>query len=508
MMHVEPVRADDHSRPVGPAPAPEPCVMVIFGASGNLTRRKLIPALYQLEADGHLPECFRVVGFARSDRDDDEFRNQLRGGVVSFARHQPVDEAVWDRFVAGVEYHRGDYGDPAPYRALAERLRRMNETCSAGDNRLFYLATPPDLFTTIIGNLRESGLLHEPKGSPCSRVIIEKPFGHDLASARALNEFLTGTLDESQVYRIDHYLGKETVQNILVFRFGNAIFEPLWNRSHIDHVQITAAESIGVERRGSFYDEAGVLRDFVQNHLLELLALFAMEQPVSFQAHAIRDEKVKVLQALRPLMGQDIRSNVVTGQYRGYHEAQGVKPNSRTPTYAALKVMIDNWRWQGVPFYLRAGKNLTNRVTEVAIHFRRIPLCLFGDGEACRHLEPNVLTLRIQPEEGIRLRFACKSPGAGLEVSNVLMDFGYAKAFGREPLDAYERLLTDAMRGDAALFARRDAVEYAWAFITPILEALEDPAAPPPSVYEPGTAGPRDADALIGRDGRSWDPLA
>lgn len=481
--------------------------MVIFGASGDLTRRKLAPALYQLAADNQLPECFRIIGFARSKKSREEFRRELYEGITQFARNRPPDNSVWENFAPDIEYHQGDYDDLASFQALRERLQRMNETCSVGDNRLFYLATPPVLYQTILGNLGAAGLIHEPHKAPWSRVIVEKPFGRDLDSARNLSNFLARTIDETQVYRIDHYLGKETVQNILVFRFANAIFEPLWNRNHIDHVQIVAAESLGVERRGAFYEATGVLRDFVQNHLLEVMALCAMEPPVSFQADPIRDEKVKVLRSLKPLFGDGARRNVVLGQYDGYRAEKDIPPDSRTPTYAALKVMVDNWRWQGVPFYLRTGKKLANHVTEVAIHFRSIPLCLFGEEKICRRLAPNVLTLRIQPEEGIRLQFGCKPPGDSLDVSNVLMDFGYAKAFGRQPSDAYERLLVDAMRGDATLFARRDAVEYAWAFMTPILEALENDLSLPMPIYESGAHGPQAAVELLARDGRMWDSL-
>jgi len=490
-----------------PVARPEPCAIVIFGASGDLTRRKLVPALYQLAADNQLPECFRIVGFARSKKSREAFRRELHEGISQFARNRPLDTSVWENFATVIEYHQGNYDDLTAFESLRERLQRMNETCSVGDNRLFYLATPPALYETILGNLGAAGLIHEPNKAPWSRVIIEKPFGRDLHSARSLNNSLAKTMDENQAYRIDHYLGKETVQNILVFRFANAIFEPLWNRNHIDHVQITAAESLGVEHRGAFYDQTGVVRDFVQNHLLEVMTLFAMEQPVSFQADDIRGEKVKVLRSLQPLLGDGVRRNVVLGQYDGYRAEKGIHPDSRTPTYAALKVMVDNWRWQGVPFFLRTGKRLANRVTEVAIHFRSIPLCLFGNDEICQRLEPNVLTLRIQPEEGIRLKFGCKTPGDTLDISNVLMDFGYAKAFSKQPPDAYERLLVDAMRGDATLFARRDAAEYAWAFLTPILAALENDKSLPIIEYEPGTQGPKEADALLVREGRLWDSL-
>jgi len=507
MIHVEPAEISEFPTSHEPRSIPESCIMIVFGASGDLTRRKLIPALYQLAVNGQLPKCFRIVGFARSKKDHEQFRRQLHEAVSELTADKPLDAATWEKFAACIDYHQGDYAELDSYIALSERLQSLNETCDVGRNHLFYLAVPPDLYTTVIGNLVEAGLFHKPTGTPWSRVIIEKPFGRDLASARALNEFLANSLHESQIYRIDHYLGKETVQNILVFRFGNAIFEPLWNRNHIDHVQITAAESIGVERRGSFYDRTGVLRDFVQNHLLEIMALCAMEQPVSFQADPVRDEKVKVLRSLQPLIGEEVCNNVVTAQYRGYLDSDGVKADSRTPTYAALKVMIDNWRWQGVPFYLRAGKSLAERVTEVSIHFRSVPLCLFGQEEVCQRLAPNVLTIRIQPDEGIRLKFCCKTPGENVDVSSVLMDFGYARAFNRTLPDAYELLLVDAMRGDATLFARRDAVEHAWTFITPIIEEIEGDSSSPVVVYEPGTQGPVEADLMLGRDGHSWDHL-
>jgi glucose-6-phosphate 1-dehydrogenase len=483
---------------------PAPCVLVIFGGSGDLTRRKLIPSLFQLHLHKQLPECFKIVGFARSDNSTGDYRYLLEGGMREYA--EPIaDSKQWESFAEKVEYLQGDYDEPEAYLLLKQRLRELNTDCSVGDNTLFYFATPPHLFETILGHLSESGLLRPQEAKGWSRIIVEKPFGHDYQSALELKSFVKERIAEKHVFRIDHYLGKETVQNILVTRFGNAIFEPLWNRNHIDHVQITAAETIGVGGRGGFYDQAGVLRDVVQNHLLEVLSLVSMEQPVSFQADAVRDEKVKVLRSLHPLFGDELAENLVVGQYDGYRAETGVAPDSRTPTYAALKVRIDNWRWQGVPFYLRAGKALAKRVTEVAIHFRQIPFCLFGQNEVCQRLEHNVLTLRIQPDEGIRLKFGCKTPGDNMAVSNVLMDFSYAKAFQSAPPEAYSRLLFDAMRGDQTLFSRGDAVEHAWAYINPLLDFVEH--VPEIELYEPGTEGPPSASQLLQRDGRAWDTL-
>ncbi len=502
---------------------PEPCVLVIFGASGDLTHRKLLPALFQVFRDGLLPECFRVIGFARSDLSREAFVDSLREGVERFggfgvddagANEDTSSAQMWRAFSEHIDYHQGEYEDADSYRRLRERLVQMNAACKTGssdkhtDNRMFYLATPPSLYMTILSNLKLSGLVRPVDDPGWSRVVVEKPFGRNLASAQALNDAVRSALDESQIYRIDHYLGKETVQNILVLRFANAIFEPLWNRNHIESVEITAAEELGVEKRGSFYDETGVIRDFVQNHLLEVLSLIAMEQPVAFQADAIRDEKVKVLRALRRLTGTEVDSHVICGQYEGFRQVKGVRPDSRTPTYVALRAHVDNWRWQGVPFYLRAGKAMSGRATEVSIRFRRVPFCLFGEGDVCERLSPNVLTLRIQPDEGVGLRFGCKTPGDALSVSNVLMDFGYAKAFGKKTPDAYQRLLVDVMRGDATLFSRSDAVEHAWRYITPVLERVENDPAWPVYFYEPGQDGPREANELLTRYGHHWTTLS
>jgi glucose-6-phosphate 1-dehydrogenase len=476
----------------------EPCALVLFGATGDLARRKLVPGLFNLMRGGHLPDGFRLIGVGRSVESLDEFRGMQEEAVRRHSR-TGFDEATWERFSRALDYVRGDLDDAATYEAIGKALE--------SGNRIFYMAVPPSSFASTLEHLHRHGLIHDPgRGRPWSRVMIEKPFGHDLASARELNRMAASFLDESQLYRIDHYLGKETVQNILVFRFGNSIFEPLWNRKYIDHVQITAAEELGMEGRGKFYDETGVLRDVVQNHLLEVLALCAMEPPVSFRADDQRDARIDVWRSLRPIVGDDALTETVRAQYTGYHDEPGIAADSRTPTYAALKLQIDNWRWQGVPFYLRAGKRLGRRVTEVAVHFQTVPLCLFGRDEVCQRLDANVLTLRIQPNDGIDLRFVAKSPGEDLAVENVEMDFTYAESFSRQPAEAYERLFLDCMRGDPSLFARRDGVERAWEFITPILEAWDADRRDLPR-YQPGSAGAPEADALIRRDRRRWRSL-
>ncbi len=506
------VRVEAQREPGDPllrARRPDPCTVVLFGVSGDLSKRKVVPALYNLALGRNLPAPLHLIGFSRSAADPALLRAQLQDSVSRFSRTRPLDAKVWESFAAGIDCVPGNIDDPAAYAALQAKLEEIESARPTGGNRLFYLATPPSAFPAILRNLSETGLI-PPRNSPETpwhRVVIEKPFGQDLPSARELNRLCAEVLHERQTFRIDHYLGKETVQNILLFRFGNALFEHLWNRTHVDHVQITAAESIGMEGRGSFYDQTGVLRDIVQNHLLQVLAVTAMDPPTTFQADDVRDAKVKVLRSLRPILSADLAKHVVPGQYRGYRSEPDVQPESRTPTYVALKVMIDNWRWQGVPFYLRAGKSLARRVTEVAIHFQSIPLCLFGRDDVCQKLEPNVLTLRLQPDEGISLTFAAKVPGEDLEAGTVTMDFSYARAFQKPLSDAYERLLLDCMRGDATLFARRDEIEHAWSFVTPILEAWSADATVP-FEYEPGSAGPQQAEPLLWRDGHRWRELA
>lgn len=493
---------------------PEPCTMVIFGASGDLARRKLVPALYSLARDHRLPAGFSVVGMARSPLGTEGFREQMREGTARYARH-PVEPALWDSFARGLFYVAGDPTDPEAYRRLRAECERLDRERGAEGRRVFYLAVPPSVVGPGVRNVEGAGLNRvRPPG--WVRVVIEKPFGRDLETARALNREILGVLAEDQVYRIDHYLGKETVQNLLVFRFANGIFEPIWNRRYVDHVQITVAEEVGVEGRGGYYEEAGALRDMVQNHLLQLLALVAMEPPIAFEAGAVRDEKVKVLRAIRPLAAPEIVTRAVRGQYgRGtiageavpaYREEAGVAPDSATETFAAVTFHLDTLRWADVPFYLRSGKRLPKRATEIAIQFRRVPHPLLGRASGAA-LEPNVLTLRIQPDEGISLTFGAKVPGPALTVRPVHMDFRYGSSFVGSAPTAYERLLLDCMLGDATLFIRGDEVEAAWAAVTPVLEAWEAEAPRDFPNYEAGTWGPKEADEMLAREGRRWRRL-
>jgi glucose-6-phosphate 1-dehydrogenase len=490
---------------------PSPCSVVIFGASGDLTKRKLIPALYNLAVSRLMPPGASVVGFARRPKTDDEFRSEQKESVAKFSRRKPLDEAVWNDFASGLFYCQGNYDDGAGYEKLKALLERIDRERGTRGNRLFYLSVPPSEFATIVTQLRETGLIAEVKpGKPFTRLVIEKPFGTDLESGNALDRTILSAFDERQVFRIDHYLGKETVQNLLVFRFANSIFEPLWSREHIDQVQITVAEDIGVEGRGSFYEEAGALRDVVQNHLLQVLSLVAMEAPVAFDADSVRDEKTKVVRALRPL--RDIEKLTVRGQYSkgtyagqpvpGYRDEETVSKTSRTETFVAIKAHVDNWRWGGVPFYLRAGKRLNKRVTEVSLHFKQVPHTLFVDAGA---VEPGVLSIRIQPDEGIALKFMSKVPGPVTTLRPVTMDFRYGTSFGDAGPEAYERLILESMLGDATLFARSDEVRAAWEWCTPLLNKWRELGEP--EQYPAGSWGPAGADALLHADGRHWRRL-
>ncbi|HTZ57795.1 MAG TPA: glucose-6-phosphate dehydrogenase [Acidobacteriaceae bacterium] len=489
---------------------PEPTIVVIFGASGDLTKRKLLPALFHLEQAALLPSEFAVVGVARRPLQD-EFPKDMREGILTFGGVKEGEKKL-DEFVRKVRYHAMNFDDPQGYGKLKSLLESIDKELGTSGNRLFYLATAPEYFADIIEQLGANGMAKPQKGKV--HIIIEKPFGHDLASARQLNDDVNRVFDEDQIFRIDHYLGKETVQNILVFRFANGIFEPVWNRNYVDHVQITAAEDIGIEGRGPFYEKAGALRDVVQNHVMELLSFVAMEPPVSFQAEAMRREKFKVWHSIQPIHLMDsIRGQygpgLVNGQpVKGYRQEDRVDPNSSTETYAALKIGIENWRWAGVPFYLRAGKRLAKRVTEITIQFKQPPQLLFNNQSgACRELQPNLIAMRIQPDEGISLRFGAKVPSPNMEVCPVNMNFSYAEAFGKSSANGYERLLLDAMLGDATLFAHRDGVEATWSLLTPILEqwASNKPKGFPN--YASGTWGPESADELLARDGRAWHKL-
>ena len=492
--------------------------MVICGATGDLTERKLAPALYNLMLGGFLPPEFTVVGFARRDLTEEQFRDHLRSGIEHFSRNKPVKPAIWESFSQAIEYHRGEFDDPQAWAALRTRLDRIDRDRGTSGNRLFYLAVPPTMYPEIVCQLGEAGMARDGEGRSggrrgWTRLIIEKPFGSDLESAQRLNRELQSVFDEDQIYRIDHYLGKETVQNLAVFRFGNGLFEPIWNRRYIESVQITVAETVGIEGRGEFYDQTGALRDIVQNHVLQLLTMFAMEPPVEFRAADLRDEKLKVLRGVKPMPAEDVEQLTIRGQYvsgwveghkvAAYRDEPEVAPDSDTETYVALKLGIDSWRWAGIPFYLRTGKALATRVTEISVQFKRAPLALFARA-GTPEIEPNILAIRVQPDEGILLRFGAKVPGQGLQIRSVNMDFRYGSSFAVDSPDAYETLILDCMVGDASLFTRGDEVERAWEILDPILGAWRAGRGGPVHYYGAGTWGPPAADELLERDGRSW----
>ncbi|MEP0547716.1 MAG: glucose-6-phosphate dehydrogenase [Rhodothermales bacterium] len=494
---------------------PDTVQLVLFGAAGDLAHRKLLPALYDLYREGYLPEHLAIVGVDRREMDDDAFRAFATDAAETLGRFFPksADAESWSAFAERLAYVQGDVTVPETYDALTQRLDALAGGNGQEPERVFYLAVAPFLVEPIAEGLAHARLLRDEKRT---RLVVEKPFGHDLASARALDKTLLKAADECQIYRIDHYLGKETVQNLLAFRFANALFEPIWDRRYIDHVQITVAETVGVEHRGGYYERAGALRDMMQNHLLQLLCLVAMEPPVAFRADEVRDKKVDVLRAVRPIPAEHVHDVAVRGQYgRGYIEGEevpayrtepGVDPHSITETYAALKLDVDNWRWHGVPFYLRTGKRMPRRVSEISVQFRPVPHRAFPAG-ADEAWQPNRLILRIQPDEGIVLRFQAKRPGPSMLLRPVSMRFDYDETFGAAPPDAYETLLLDAVRGDATLFMRSDQVETAWAVVAPVLEAWKGAPSEFPN-YMSGTWGPAAADRLLAHEGRAWiEPL-
>ena len=491
-----PVDAPDRKgRPAGP------CLMVIFGASGDLTKRKLIPALYNLLRGGYLPENFAVVGFAFDALTTGQFRDEI-SRAASELSEAPIEPESWSRFVERLYYIQGDCNDADAYSRLRDLLAETDRRHNLGGNYLYYLAVTPALFASIIDHLGKAQLVDEENGG-WRRVVIEKPFGHDLRSAIELNHHITKILKEDQIYRIDHYLGKETVQNMLIFRFSNGIFEPIWNRRYIDHVQITVAETVGVERRGAYYDNAGALRDMVPNHLFQLVSLVGMEPPISFAARSVRDEKAKVLHAIQPLDPDECLNCAAPGQYEGYRNEPNVRPDSATETFVALKLTIDNWRWAGVPFYLRTGKRMAKRVSEITIQFKQPPFVLFRQTPV-EHLKANLLVIQIQPEEGIWLRFGAKAPGPRLDIGAVKMNFTYSDYFGRTPSTGYETLIYDCMIGDSTLFQRADMVEAGWSVVEPLLEAWGRGRQGDLPQYAAGSWGPAAADELLHRDGRKW----
>ena len=474
--------------------------IIIFGATGDLARLKLLPALFQLWCKGRLPASFRIVGLARREYSDDKFRDLMVEGVREFADLAPLT-SEWAAFARNIFYAQGELDSPESYVVLRRRLEEL-EGRDGSANRLFYLSVAPRFFGSAIDNLGAAGLARQERG--WSRVVIEKPFGHDLESAKSLNQSVHRVFEESQIYRIDHYLGKETVQNLLVFRFGNRIFELLWNREHVESVQITAAETVSVGDRAGYYDQSGVIRDMVQNHLLQLLTMVAMEPPNTITADSLRNHKVEVLQAIRRWSPGETTRNVALGQYRGYLDENGVAPGSATPTFAALRLYVDNWRWQGAPFYLRTGKSMAEKVTEIVIQFRRPPHMMFS-GASDEELSPNLLAICLQPDEGVHLKIGVKVPDQGLPIESKDMVFHYESAFRDQAiLEAYERLLQDSWEGDASLFIRSDHIEEAWRIVDPLLQHQGDPGMPLPKEYEPGTWGPKTSDELLSQEGHGW----
>ncbi len=487
------------------------CAMVIFGANGDLTKRKLIPALYRLAYEQRVAPGFAVLGISRTPMTDDAFREKMRESVAKYLENADFDADVWTGFAQSLFYMAGDVAEPECYSDLAQRLVEIETSRQTGGNVLFYLSTQPSQYAPAARGIGKAGLA---QGNGWRRLVVEKPFGHDLPSARQLSNELHEYFGESEVYRIDHYLGKETVQNILAFRFGNGIFEPLWNRNYIDHVQITAAESIGVEGRGAYYEEAGALRDMIQNHLLQVMATVAMEPSASFQPNSVRDERSKLLRSIRIMKPEEALKNAVSGQYGpsriggeevpGFRREKGVNPESQTDTYAAVTFYVENWRWAGVPFYIRTGKLLPKRVSEIAIQFNSAPHAIFGgDGSGPDQEPPNLLILRIQPEEGISLKFSSKRPGARMMLRPVSMDFNYGSSFGERSPSAYETLLLDAIIGDATLYTRQDMVEASWAAVEPIIEAWSRTKFNFPN-YAAGSWGPAAADEMLARRGHAW----
>ncbi|MBS0627338.1 MAG: glucose-6-phosphate dehydrogenase [Verrucomicrobia bacterium] len=492
----------------------EPCILVIFGATGDLTARKLIPALYNLAREGGLPPQFACVGFARREKTHDQFREEMKDAIAKFSRVKPVDEALWDTFKNQLFYHTSEFHDPAGFDRLSSFLKDLDQKLGTQGNRVFYLSTQPSFFPTICEQLHKAKLIspEESTKEKWARIIIEKPFGHDLTSALALQKELTKFLNEKQIYRIDHYLGKETVQNLLVLRFANSLFESLWNSRYIDHIQITVAEDIGIGTRGAFWEEAGYLRDILQNHIMQILSLIAMEPPANLSATAIHDEKVKAIQSIRPFNEADLHESVIRGQYSsgyingdpviGYREEKNVNPKSFVETYVAMRLYLDNWRWAGVPFYIRGGKRLPKKGTEISVFFKEPPSVLFQ--HPGKKNEPNVLTIRIQPDEGTSFKINCKVPGSSNLIQPVKMNFQYGKYFGLTPPEAYERLILDCILGDNTLFARVDEVFASWQLVTPILETWNNLKGEELSSYASGSWGPAKADLLLKTDGRKW----